>query len=493
MVTLFANPTLADLAQSLEASLKDSSSKILAPIPKIPRDTTTALPLSFAQQRLWFLTQLEGAASNTYHIASKLRLQGRLDLVAWRRSLDRLVSRHEALRTRFVCSEGEPHIELLAPDSGFHLLEHDLRYHATAQERLQELSDQEAHTAFDLERGPLIRGRLIRLADQDYYFLLTQHHIISDGWSLGILIDELSTLYRAFLDGEPDPLPSLSIQYVDYAQWQRVSLSGKNLEAQVNFWRSTLSDAPALLELPTDRPRPERQSFAGTSLLFEIDAELTAQLNRLSQRHQTTLFMTLLTAWAAVLGRLSGQEDLVIGIPTANRERAEVQGLIGLFVNTLALRIDLSNQPTLAQLLERVRRTAIAAQEHQELPFEQVVEIVRPPRRMNHSPLFQVMFSWLNIDGHAPELPDLDIRPVTSPVDSVKFDIELSLSEVAGQIKGGFIYSTALFDSATIDRHRSYFLSFLRAIVVDAEQPVAQVQLLSPAERELLLTGLEPD
>ncbi|MBV8100096.1 MAG: amino acid adenylation domain-containing protein, partial [Verrucomicrobia bacterium] len=489
MVTLFANPTLADLAQDIEAGLKDSSSKVLVPIPRIPRDATAAFPLSYAQQRLWFLTQLEGAASNAYNITSKIRLQGRLDLAAWRQSLDRLVSRHESLRTRFVCSEGEPHVELLAPDSGFQLLEDDLRYDAAPEKRLQELSDDEAHTAFDLEAGPLIRGRLIRLADQDCYFLLTQHHIISDGWSLGILIDELSTLYRAFLDGKSDPLPPLSIQYVDYAQWQRRSLSGEGLEAQINFWRSSLADAPALLELPTDRPRPERQSFAGASLVFEIDRELTAQLTRLSQHHQTTLFMTLLTAWAAVLGRLSGQEDLVIGIPTANRERAEVQGLIGLFVNTLALRIDLSNQPTVAQLLQRVRSTAIAAQEHQELPFEQVVEIVRPPRRMNHSPLFQVMFSWLNVDGQTPGLPDLEIRPITATPDSVKFDIELSLSEVAGQIKGGFIYSTALFDSATIDRQRNYFLSFLRAMVIDAEQPVAQVQLLSSVERELLLNN----
>ena len=340
---------------------------------KRQRDDTTIpiisraepLPLSYAQQRLWFLAQFEGVSS-TYHIPVALGLHGKLNRVAWRRSLDRLVYRHEALRTVFVCPNGEPHVELLPPDCGFHLLEFDLESEIDRDQRLQQILHEEAHAAFDLQHGPLIRGRLIRLADEEHVFLLTQHHIVSDGWSIGVLTRELAALYQALVADQPDPLPPLAVQYPDYAHWQRQWLSGQRLENQITYWRETLAEGPVLLELPTDRPRPAQQSFSGATLSFRVDAELTLAIRQLSRRSGTTLFMTLLSAWAAVLARLSGQEELVIGTPTANRNRTELEYLAGFFVNTLALRINLTGEPSFTDLLERVRQIAIEAQDHQD-------------------------------------------------------------------------------------------------------------------------------
>ncbi|MER9332382.1 condensation domain-containing protein, partial [Mesorhizobium sp. M0488] len=272
---------------------------------------------------------------------------------------------------------------------------------------LSDLCREEAHTPFDLSRGPLMRARLIRLADEEHVFLLTQQHIVSDGWSMGVLMRELNSLYRAFVAGQDDPLPPLAIQYPDYAAWQRQWLSGERLQTQAQYWRNALSGAPARLALPTDRPRPAQQSFAGAGVPVVIDAALTRGLKRLASQHGTTVFMTVLAAWAAVLSRLSGQDDVVIGVPSANRGRREIEELIGFFVNTLALRVDLSGAPSLAQLLERTRRTALAAQEHQDLPFEQVVEIVKPPRALDHTPLFQVMLAWQNNTVGSLDLPGL--------------------------------------------------------------------------------------
>ncbi|MDE5459014.1 non-ribosomal peptide synthetase, partial [Bradyrhizobium sp. CSA112] len=312
-------------------------------LPKVGRKSV--LVPSFAQQRLWFLAQLD-ESSTTYHIPLAWRLRGALDRSAWQRSLDRLFARHEALRSVFVAPEGKPRVEVLPADAGLPVLEHDLRGRPDAEAALLELCHEEAGTPFDLARGPLIRGRLIRMSDEEHVFLLTQHHIVSDGWSLGVLVRELSQLYRAFEAGQDDPLPPLAIQYPDYAAWQRQWLSGERLQKQAQYWRDTLSGAPARLALPTDRPRPAQPSFAGASVPIVIDADLTRGLKRLSRQHGTTLFMTVLAAWAAVLARLSGQDDLVIGVPSANRGRREIEGLIGFFVNTLALRLELSGEPS---------------------------------------------------------------------------------------------------------------------------------------------------
>ncbi|MDL2403988.1 condensation domain-containing protein, partial [Rhizobium mayense] len=487
LTTLFAKPVLSDLAESIVEQLSRAGPQDLPAIVAVSRQEP--LVPSFAQQRLWFLAQLDEASTN-YHIPLVLRLHGALERSAWQRSLDRLFARHEALRSIFVAPEGKPRVEVLPPDAGLPVLEHDLKGRADAQAALLELCQEEACTPFDLSRGPLIRGRLIRMSDEEHVFLLTQHHIVSDGWSMGVLVRELSSLYRAFLAGQDDPLPPLAIQYPDYAAWQRQWLSGERLQTQADYWRETLAGAPARLALPTDRPRPEQQSFAGANVPVVIDAELTRGLKRLSHQHGTTLFMTVLAAWAAVLSRLSGQDDLVIGVPSANRGRRETEELIGFFVNTLALRLDLSGTPSVSALLERTRRTALAAQEHQDLPFEQVVEIVQPPRALDHTPLFQVMLAWENNAVGSFDLPGLSVEAAGEGFDQVKFDLELNLCEHDEIITGTLGYASALFDEATIARQRGYLLTLLRAMVADAGQPIGRIDILPADERSYLLEDL---
>ncbi|WP_439740574.1 amino acid adenylation domain-containing protein [Bradyrhizobium japonicum] len=425
-----------------------------------------------------------------YHVPLAWRLKGGLDRSAWQRSLDRVLARHEALRSVFVTSDGKLRVELLPEEAGLPVVEHDLRDRLDADAALSQLCQQEGRTPFDLARGPLIRGRLIRLSDETHVFLLTQHHIVSDGWSLGVLVGELSQLYRAFVAGDDDPLPPLAIQYPDYAAWQRQWLSGERLQRQAQYWRSNLSGAPARLALPTDRPRPAQQSFAGATVPIIIDADLTRGLKRLSRQHGTTLFMTVLAGWAAVLSRLSGQDDLVIGVPSANRGHREIEELIGFFVNTLALRLDLSGEPSVSELLERTRCTALGAQEHQDLPFEQVVEIVQPPRALDHTPLFQVMLAWENNTVGSLDLPGLSVEAAGEEIDQVKFDLELSLGEQGEEIAGTLAYATALFDQTTIERQRDYLLALLRAMAADAQQEVGRIELLSAAERTYLLEAL---
>ncbi len=481
--TLFRFPSLIAFAEAMCARF-DASGEALPAI--IPLSREGQLPLSFAQQRLWFLAQFEGM-SETYHIPLALRLQGRLDIAAWQQALDTLFARHEALRSVFVAVDGQPQVELLSAALGLPMKQYDLRNTPDVEAQLASFSVQEVETPFDLARGPLIRSALVRLANDEHVFLLTQHHIIFDGWSVSVLMRELNTLYTAFLTGQPDPLSPLTIQYPDYAAWQRQWLSAERIQSQSDYWCARLIDAPILLDLPTDRPRPPQQSFAGNILPVSLDAELTQSLKRLSEQQGVTLFMTLLAAWATVLSRLSGQEDLIIGTPSAGRSRQEVESLIGFFVNTLALRMDLSGALNVAELLARVRQTALAAQEYQDLPFEQVVEIVQPPRRLAHTPLFQVMFAWQNNENTEWRLPGLTVSPVEQLIDIAKFDLELSLSEVDGQIVGNLNYAAALFDQATIERQVGYLHTVLRAMAANPQQPVGKIDILTVAERKLLL------
>jgi amino acid adenylation domain-containing protein len=481
VAALFARPVLAEFADAV----REGARSTLPPIIAAGRDAP--LPLSFAQQRMWFLAQMEGV-SQAYHVPLGLRLTGELDDGALRRALDRLVARHEALRTTFGPADGQPVQRIAAENGGFSLHEHDLRQHGNAEGELQRLAIEEANAAFDLQAGPLVRGRLIRLGDSEHVLLITMHHIVSDGWSMGVLTRELGTLYRAYSQGQADPLPALAIQYPDYAVWQRRWLAGEVLQAQSDYWQRTLAGTPAVLELPTDRRRLPQQDHAGALVALELDDGLTAGLKALGQRHGTTLFMTLLTGWAALLARLSGQDDVVIGIPVANRGRAEVEPLIGFFVNTLALRIDLSGSPTVDGLLARVKARTLEAQQHQDLPFEHVVEIVRPPRNLAHAPVFQVMFAWQNTGESGLELPGLTVAPVRTPRCFAKFDLTLSLAEVGGRIVGGLEYATALFDRATVERHAEYLRRVLAAMVADAQQAVDRMALLGAAERHQLLT-----
>ncbi|EMH4075209.1 amino acid adenylation domain-containing protein [Serratia marcescens] len=478
--TLFANPTLLALAQQLRRT-----DEALPPIEAMPRGAE--LPLSFAQQRLWFLTQLEGL-SETYHIPLALSLRGELDLPAWRQSLDALYARHEALRSRFVTVEGQPQAHILPADA-LPLTVHDLRGRQDAQSQARQLAQRLTEAPFDLTQGPLVRAALIRLADEEHLFLLTCHHIISDGWSTGILLRELGALYGAFRRSDVDPLPPLTLQYPDYAAWQRRYLTPERLAAQAQYWRETLSDAPALLTLPTDRPRPTVQSFSGGEVPIAIDAELTQALRQFSRQHGGTLFMTVLAAWSLVLARMAGQQELVIGTPEANRGRLETESLVGFFVSTLALRIDLRDDPDLPTLIARIRHTVLAARENRDLPFEQVVELVNPPRHLGYTPLFQVMLAWQDGSVRDISLPGLQAESAELGYQIAKYDLTLDLAERDEQISGTLNFATALFDRATAERYGVYLVQVLRAMATNATQPASHLDLLPAAERELLLYG----
>ncbi|MDC8016187.1 non-ribosomal peptide synthetase [Tahibacter soli] len=479
---LFSHPTLAGFAQAVA----DAANSTLS---AIPVDDAATKALSFSQQRLWFLDQLDRAASVAYHIPAGLRLKGRLDRAALRRTLDALVARHESLRTRFVSVDGQP-AQVIDPAScGFALRDVDLST-LDAPERDAEVvrvTRAEAIAPFDLSAGPLIRGQLLRLADDDHVLLVTQHHIVSDGWSIAVLVRELSALYAAFCEGRDDPLPPLSIQYADYAAWQRQWLQGDVLHTQTDFWRAHLAGAPALLELPADHPRPAVQSYRGRRLPLALDAARTNGLRALARRHGVTPFMVLLGAWSALLSRLSGQRDLVIGTPVANRLRAEVEPLIGLFVNTLALRVRLDDDPTVAQLLAQIKTTMLAAQAHQDLPFEQVVEALKPARSLGHSPIFQVMLSLDNTPASALDLPGLTLTPLPTPRDTTQFDLSLSLTDAGETIAGYLEYASDLFDDATIERHAGHFLTLLDGLFADDAQPVSRLPLLTDVQRRQLL------
>ncbi|HEX2092175.1 MAG TPA: amino acid adenylation domain-containing protein, partial [Longimicrobiaceae bacterium] len=485
---VFRLPVLAEFARRIAAATQ-------ADLPPIePVDRTAPLPLSFAQQRLWFLEQL-GGVGNAYHVRRRLRLRGELDHAALRRALERIVARHEALRTTFPLVGGEPVQRIRGQgEQGFALAEHDLAGHPEAEEELRRILAEDAGEPFDLERGPLIRGYLIRLAGDEHVLQVAMHHIVSDGWSMGVFTRELSVLYAAFRRGEADPLPALPVQYGDYAVWQRRWVEGEVLRQQAEYWKRTLSGAPELLELPTDHPRPLRQDHAGGSVSVVLDEALTAGLKVLGQRHGTTLFMTLLAGWAVVLSRLSGQEDVVIGTPTANRGTREIEGLIGFFVNTLALRVELSGAPTVGELLGRVRERALSAQQNQDIPFEQVVEVVQPVRSRAHTPLFQVMFSIQNTSDGKLELPGLRVGSLAPASQATaKFDLSLNLAERDGRIVGGVEYATALFERATVERHLGYLRRVLEEMVKDDGQVVGRLPLMDAEEQRQVLEDWNDD
>src|SRR6202034_2624957 len=406
-----------------------------------------------------------------------------------RAALERIVARHEVLRTTFAFADDQPLQRIAAAeDSRFLLLEHGLRDCSDGEEELARLEAEECSMPFDLESGPLIRGRLVQMAEDEHALLIRMHHIVSDGWSMRVLVNELSALYAAFHNGEPDPLPALPIQYADYAVWQREWIEGEVLQQQAAYWKSALAGVPALLELPVDHPRPSQKDYAGAFAGLVLDEHLTAGLKDLSRRHGTTLFMTLLAGWSVLLSRLSGQQDVVVGTPTANRGRAEIENLIGFFVNTLAVRLDLSGSPTVSELLKRAKTQALAAQQHQDIPFEQVVEIAEPVRSLSHAPLFQVMFAWRNDFQNPLKLPGLELLALrSSPHKVAKFDLTLSLAEAGNTIVGGIEYATALFEQATIERYIGYFRNLLEAMVVDDSRIIDRLPILPEAERGRVL------
>ncbi|MDC9606952.1 non-ribosomal peptide synthetase [Xenorhabdus griffiniae] len=454
-----------------------------------PADRHQPLPLSFAQQRLWFISQLDPAASQAYHLSVTLRLTGQLDYPALKAALDRLIARHESLRTRFILVAGQPCQHIDPADIGFALTYHDLRPidPVLRTQHVAELANSEAQAPFDFVQGSLFRGQLLQLADDEHVLLLTLHHIITDGWSVGVLVQELSIFYRAALDGQPDPLPPLPIQYADYAVWQQEQLQGMAFTKQRDFWCTQLADAPALLTLPTDRPRPAVQTYAGNRVPVHVDADLLDSLKVLGQRHNTTLFMTVLSAWSLVLARLSGQADIVTGTPVANRPHQELEGLMGFFVNTLALRISCHDNLRVTDLLAQVRVRALAAYSHQDLPFEQVVEAIQPERSLSYSPLFQVMLALNNTPAQELTLPGLQLTTIAQEHRSAHFDLTLSLSETEAGLIGGLEYATDLFDATTVERIVGYFNKALIAMTVDDTQLIATLPLLPASERQQLL------
>ncbi|CAJ7784619.1 non-ribosomal peptide synthase [Burkholderia pseudomallei] len=475
--TVFDAPVLSALASRLD----DNTAAVLPPIPLAPRDGRIAL--SLAQQRLWFLTQLEGV-SEAYHMSGAVRLDGPLNREVLQRALNRIVMRHEALRTCFAREEGEP-IQVIQPHADLTVSYHDLREAEQSEQRAKDLSQAHASAPFDLSRDLPVRVLLLQLADEAHVVQVVMHHIASDGWSVGVFLQELSALYGSFIAEQGDPLAPLPLQYADYAAWQRRWLASGQLEKQGAFWQTNLSGAPTLLELPTDRPRPPKQSHAGASVEVKLGAALSERVKRLSQRHGVTPYMTLLSSWAAVLSRLSGQEEVVIGSPVAGRNRTEVEALIGFFVNTLALRLDLSSEPTVGELLKRTKAQVLSAQAHQDLPFDQVVERVKPPRSTAHPPLFQVMFVWQNMPAGELTIPGLTIRAVETPLQTAQFELTLSLQEAGDDIVGHLNYASALFDESTVRRYVTYWCRLLEGMTAGAaDQTIVGLPLLDEAERK---------
>ncbi len=461
-----------------------------------------ALPLSFAQQRLWFLDQL--VPNNAfYNVPAAVRLTGLLNLAALEQTFNEIVLRHEALRTTFVMLEGRP-VQAIAPTLTISLPVIDLRELPEAEREPQSrrLTTEDAQRPFNLSTGPLLRVTLLRLDEAEHLLMLNLHHIVADGWSIGVLIQELAVLYAAITSEKPSPLPPLSIQYADFAQWQRDWLQGKVLTPQLAYWRQQL-DGISQLNLPTDRRRLAVQTYRGATQRLQLPKSLSEALEALSQREGVTRFMTLLAAFQTLLYRYTQQEDITVGSPIANRNRSEIEGLIGFFVNSLVLRTYLGGNPTFRELLSRVREVALEAYAHQDLPFEKLVEELHPERNLSQNPLFQVVFALQNAPMEALELPGLTLSPLQFvDTGTTRFDLEFHLWERSSKgaatltqnniedsegISGLVVYSTDLFDQTTIARMQGHFQTLLESIVANPDQRLADLALQSVAERHQLL------
>ena len=447
---------------------------------------TYAFPLSFAQQRLWFLQRLY-PDSSTYNIPTALRLRGGLDSTALQKSIDHLIERHEVLRTTFSMREGEA-VQIVHPTLPVSISKTDLRdiEASRREETLRGLIQFDAGQPFDLDRGPLLRVKLIQIADDEHVLVLNLHHIVSDGWSMDVMFRELSVLYQGYCGRKPISLPDLPIQYADYSVWQRNWLQGANLDQQLSYWRKQL-DGLSTLQLPFDQPRPAVQNYRGANQSLEIPPHLYEAIKNLSQREGATLFMTLLAAFQTLLYRYCGQQDIVVGSPIAGRTRQETEGLIGFFVNTLVLRTDLSNNPPFRKLLARVRQVALDAYDHQDIPFEKLVEELHPERNPSISPLFQVMFVFQNNANRPLEFKDLSVEPIRTDSQVAKFDLSLTLSEREGKLRASLNYNTDLFDASTIERLVGHFQTLLEGIIANPDQPISQLPLLTGREKHQLL------
>src|SRR5947207_3885670 len=482
---LFESPNVATLAGVIEETLKEGHQVQVPPIEFVSREGS--LPLSFAQQRLWFLDQLN-PGSAAYNVPVAVHLSGALDVSALERALSEIMRRHESLRTTFLEVDGEP-LQLITEPQPLSLPLTDLS-HLPETEReaeAQRLITAEAAVPFDLAHGPVVRAALLKLDQNEHIALLTMHHIVSDGWSMGVLVREVRALYEAFSAGQASPLSELSIQYADFAAWQRQWLRGTVLEEQVAYWKQQLGSDLSTLELPTDHARPLFQTFQGASEPIEISIATTRALQELSRREGVTLFMTLLASFNLLLARYTGQEDIVLGTPIAGRKHADLETLIGFFVNTLVLRTDLSGDPTFNQLLVRVRELTLQAYQHQDVPFEKLVDELQPKRDPSRSPLFQVMFTLQNAFEEKLSLKGIEIGVIGSANDLAKFDLTIGVSEKNDRIGGTLGYNTDLFEAATINRLVTHWKQLLESIVANPEKSLSEFSMLSDEEEQQLL------
>lgn len=469
----------AQLLQRIHERKASLSHPVITPV---ARDTTT-FPLSFAQQRLWFLDQLQ--RNPTYNIPLAIRLHGTLQPVLLEQCLNEIIQRHEALRTTFHARDGQP-FQVIAPSLVLSLTTKNLTTlpENERESALQQLAIEEAHTLFQLSEGPLVRATLLRLGATEHVLLLTQHHIISDGWSLGVWLQEIAALYEALLHGQASPLPPLPFQYVDYTFWQRQWLSGELLAEQMQYWTERLKDAPTVIELPGDHPRPVVPTFRGARQPIVLPQTLTDALQIWSQQEGVTLFMVLLAAWNILLFRYSGREDILVGSPVANRAMPELEKLVGFFVNTLVLRTDLSGNPTVRELLQRVRETALEAFAHQDLPFEQLVEELHLERDMSRTVLIQNALAWQNTPRHSLERAGLVLEPMEIETGTAKFDLLLALEDSAQGIQGVLEYNTDIFEEATIGRMAGHYQRLLEEMLAQPEQHITQLPFLTHHERK---------
>lgn len=451
-----------------------------------PRQDDGPAPLSFAQQRLWFLDQL-APGNPFYNIPAALPLAFPVDVETLRRTIQEIARRHASLRTRFAVIDEEP-VQIIAPSLEIPLPIIDLQNLPPEQRREEalRLASEEARESFDMTAGPLLRATLLRCAPDDYILLLTMHHIISDGWSMGVLFRELAALYEAFARRRPSPLPELKIQYADFAAWQREWLQGKVLEEQLDYWQKQLADLP-LLALPTDRPRPRTASFSGAFHQMSFPEELSEQLLTLARQNNATLFMVLLAAFKVLLSRYTGQEEIVVGAPIANRTRAEIEPLIGFFVNSLVLRTDLGGDPPFLEVLARVREVTLGAYAHQDLPFEKLVEKLQPERDMSRNPLCQVTFQLQNASVAGAEAPSGDEPALVVKRGTSIFDIAFSLWQTKKGLVGGLEYCTDLFDAGSIEQMAEQFRNLCQRLVEQPATPISQIQFLDETERRALL------
>ncbi|HYP40107.1 MAG TPA: amino acid adenylation domain-containing protein [Chloroflexia bacterium] len=485
---IFEMPTVAKLGESVEVALKGGSAAPAPPVQRVQR--TGDLPLSFAQQRLWFLDQWM-PASAAYNIPVVMRLEGPLDEDALKASINAIVGRHEALRTTFEVVGDRP-AQVIAPTLDVPVPLTDLSSlpgEARQAEAARQVKEEAQHP-FDLARGPLLRAYLLRLGEKEHLLVLVMHHIVSDGWSMSVLTEELAGLYRAFAAGQQPSLPDLPVQYADYALWQREWLQGKALQAQLDYWKGQLKGAPSVTELPTDRPRSPMLSYRGAREAQLLPNDLASDLKALSQREGVTFYMTMLAAVGALLHRYTGQTDIVVGSPIANRTRPEIEGLIGFFVNTLVLRTDLSGNPSFRELLHRVREVALGAYAHQDLPFDRLVEELQPERNQGIHPIFQVAFVLQNAPVVPLQLRDLSLTSIE--IDKVdmgasRFDLMFIVEEMEEGLSVEIEYNTDLFDASTITRMLGHYRTVLEGALGECEQRVSKLPLLAEAERRQLL------